>query len=188
MDAYFANLENIFAELAEQNTKNLVLDLRDNSGGHPIFAAQLLSYLTDQEFTYFKKNPDIAHFEPLYHPMQANAMHYTGDLYVFVNGGCLSTSGHLISLLKQYSKARFIGEQPGSTYTCNDFSKKIILENSKLELNLPTTRIDTNVNGPAKEVPFPIDFEINETLMDKLAGKDLYWEAFKTVIIPQEVY
>jgi hypothetical protein len=188
MDAYFANLENIFSELAQQNTKNLVLDLRDNSGGHPIFAAQLLSYLTDQEFTYFKKNSEIAHFEPLYHPMQANALHYTGNLYVFVNGGCLSTSGHLISLLKQYSSARFIGEQPGSTYTCNDFSKKIVLQNSGLELNLPTTTFTTNVEGTAKKVPFPIDYPVEETLLGKLSGGDAYWETFRIVIIPQEVY
>ena len=98
-------------------------------GGHPIFAAQLLSYLTDHEFTYFQRNPDVADFEPLYNPMQANPLNFEGNLFVLVNGKCLSTTGHLISLLKYHTQAKFIGEEPGTSFLCNDFSTQIKLPN-----------------------------------------------------------
>lgn len=188
MDEYMASLDKIFTDLNNLKVKNLVVDLRDNSGGHPIFAAQLLSYLTDQTFTYFKRNPDIPDFEPLYNPMQPNARAYQGNLYVFINGGCLSTSGHLISLLKQYTSAKFIGEEPGSTYRCNDFSMKVDLANSNLEFNLPRTVFETKVDGEATKVPFPVDYKVEETLNDKLAGRDVYWKALATAMEAGEVY
>ena len=65
MEDYFSFLDSVFINLNTAGTSTLVLDLRDNAGGHPIFAAQLFSYLTDKEFTYFRRNPDIADFEPL---------------------------------------------------------------------------------------------------------------------------
>ena len=66
MDHYFNQLDSIFSDLKTNNIQNLIIDLRDNSGGHPIFAAQLFSYLTDREFIYFKRNEDVKDFEPLY--------------------------------------------------------------------------------------------------------------------------
>ena len=83
MDRYLFQLDSIFNDLKEKDVRDLVLDLRDNRGGHPIFAAQLLSYLTDQEFVYFKRNEDVKDFEPLYNTMQPNESHFNGNIYVF---------------------------------------------------------------------------------------------------------
>lgn len=116
MDRYFYRLDSIFKDLQTRKAKNLILDLRDNQGGHPIFAAQLFSYLTDTDFVYFKRNDEIEEFEPLYGVMNPSKLNYNGNIYVLVNGGCLSTTGHLISLLKFKTDAVFIGEEPGSTY------------------------------------------------------------------------
>ncbi|MDH3381988.1 MAG: S41 family peptidase, partial [Flavobacteriaceae bacterium] len=122
MDRYFHQLDSIFSNLKTNNIQNLILDLRENSGGHPIFAAQLFSYLTDKDFIYFKRNEGVKDFEPLYNTMQSNKLNFNGSVYVFIDGGCLSTTGHLISLLKFYTNAIFIGEEPGSTFRCNDLS------------------------------------------------------------------
>jgi hypothetical protein len=188
MDGYFKTLENSFSQLHSLNTQNLVLDIRDNSGGHPIFAAQLLSYLTDQEFTYFTRNDEIPDFEPLYNPMQPKPNAFTGNVYVFVNGGCLSTSGHLVSLLKQYTRAKFIGEDPGSTYRCNDFSKKVVLTYSKLELNVPRTVFETKVEPAAMSRPFPIDYPVRVTLTDQLTGRDAYRDVIDKILTSDKVY
>ena len=103
MEAYFALLDSTFQMLEKEEIPYLVVDLRDNSGGHPIFAAQLFSYLTANEFTYFQRNPDVEEFEPLYNVMEPNPIHFEGNMYVLVNGACLSTTGHLISLLKYHT-------------------------------------------------------------------------------------
>lgn len=49
---------------------------------------------SDEASTWFKRNPGVPDFEPLYHSMQPNPLYYAGRLYVFASGGCLSTIGH----------------------------------------------------------------------------------------------
>jgi len=174
MDAYFTLLDTTFQWLGKKSIPNLVLDLRDNSGGHPIFAAQLLSYLTDHEFTYFQRNSDVPDFEPLYNSMQPNQHHYNGNLFVLVNGKCLSTTGHLISLLKYHTGAKFIGEEPGSSFLCNDFSTQIKLPNTGIEVNIPRTTFITAISGEDALVPFPVDYEVDISVKDVLNKKDSY--------------
>lgn len=181
MDQYFYRLDSIFSDLKSKKTSNLILDLRDNSGGLPIFAAQLFSYLTDKEFIYFKRNEDVKDFEPLYNTMQPNKLSFTGNLYVLVNGGCLSTTGHLISLLKFYTNAIFIGEEPGSTFRCNDFSMQLVLPNSGIQLNVPRTTFETSVTGFEVCEPFPLDFEIILNANDIIDKKDTYVEMAEAI-------
>ena len=182
MDDYLYQLEQVFNDLRAANVQNLVLDLRDNHGGHPIFAAQLLSYLTNKDFVYFKKNDAVKEFEPLYHQIQPNALNYQGNIFVLVNGGCLSTTGHLISLLKYHTNAIFIGEEPGSTFRCNDFSIQLTLPNTGIELNVPRTTFETAVTGFTLNKPFPIDYRINSTIIDIIDHKDPFIEKVKSLI------
>lgn len=175
MDAYFAFLDSAFRQMHDTIIQYLILDLRDNEGGHPIFAAQLLSYLTDGEFTYFRRNPDVADFEPLYLPMRPNTQHFEGKIIVLVNGNCLSTTGHLISLLKYHTDAIFIGEDPGSTYLCNDFSTRIKLPNTGIELNTPRTSFETAVTGFNDQENFPLDYIVEPGIQDILADKDAHF-------------
>jgi len=174
LDAYFAFLDSAFQLMHRSGTPSLVLDLRDNRGGHPIFAAQLFSYLTDNEFTYFRRNSDVPDFEPLYGAMEPNNLHFPGALYVLVNGNCLSTTGHLISLLKYHTPALFIGEEPGSTYTCNDHSIQFTLPHSGIEVNIPRTTFTTDVRGFLEEEPFHPDYVVLVSIDDLLDGRDSY--------------
>jgi len=182
MESYFAQLDSAFLVLKTENISRLVLDLRDNQGGHPIFAAQLLSYLTEGEFTYFQPNKDVVDFEPLYHPMEANKLHFQGDIYVLVNGHCLSTTGHLISLIKHHTSASFIGEEPGSSYLCNDMSTQLSLPHSGLEVNIPRTTFVTAVEGFSDSIAFPVDYPVDISVQDLIQEKDSYFEFVKTLI------
>jgi len=182
MDHYFQQLDSIFNDLKTTNTQNLILDLRDNSGGHPIFAAQLFSYLTEKDFIYFKRNDEVKEFEPLYNVMQPNRLNFRGNIYVFVNGGCLSTTGHLISLLKFNTNAIFIGEEPGSTFRCNDFSMQLHLPNTGIELNVPRVTFETSVTGFTLCHPFPIDYEVNNPVIKIINKEDAFLEMVRLII------
>ena len=172
MDWYMGELERVFNLLEQKGTPNLILDLRGNPGGHPIFAAQLLSYLVEEDFTYFRRNPDVEEFEPLYHPMQPDPCHFKGKLYVLVDGGCLSTTGHLISQIKYRTHAVFIGQEPGSTFRCNDFSIKVSLANTAIEANIPRVTFETAVEGFREGVPFPLDHPVRCSISDAVQGID----------------
>ena len=182
MDHYFKQLDSIFNDLKTSNAQNLILDLRDNSGGHPIFAAQLFSYLTENDFIYFKRNEEVKEFEPLYNLMQPNKDNFKGTIYVLVNGGCLSTTGHLISLLKFNTNAIFIGEEPGSTFRCNDFSMQLTLPNTGIELNVPRVTFETSVTGFALCHPFPVDYKVNYSLIKIVNQEDEYVEMARSII------
>jgi hypothetical protein len=182
MEAFFQFLDSVFKELISRDILNLVLDLRDNAGGHPIFAAQLFSYLTDKEFTYFKRNEIATDMEPLYNTMQPNPGFYEGTIFVLVNGGCLSTTGHLISHLKYHTDAVFVGEDPGSTYRCNDFSTQVFLPNTGIEVNIPQSTFETAVRGFKPCVLFPLDIQIKIALEDVLMGSDVYVESVLEII------
>lgn len=182
MDRYFYRLDSLFQDLQARKAENLILDLRDNQGGHPIFAAQLFSYLTDKDFVYFKRNDDIEEFEPLYGAMNPSKLNYKGNMYVLVNGGCLSTTGHLISLLKFKTDAVFIGEEPGSTFRCNDFSIQLTLPHTGIELNVPRTTFETAVTGFSLNELFPIDYRVHPTIDDITRGKDAIYEMAKLKI------
>jgi len=183
MEAFFAFLDSTFLLMNSTEVPYLVLDLRDNQGGHPIFAAQLFSYLTYKEFTYFQRNPDIAEFEPLYHPMQPNQNHFSGKVYVLVNGGCLSTTGHLISLLKYHTEALFIGEEPGSSFICNDYSIQIQLPFTGMEVNIPRTTFITAVEESNTMEPFRMDYKVNIPVEDLLESRDTYFTAVEELIL-----
>lgn len=183
MDNYFYRLDSVFKDLQTRKAQNLILDLRDNKGGHPIFAAQLFSYLTNKDFVYFKRNDEVEEFEPLYGTMKPNALNFNGNLYVLVNGGCLSTTGHLISLLKFHTDAIFIGEEPGSTFRCNDFSIQSTLPVTGIELNVPRTTFETAVSGFSMNQLFPIDYRVKSTIDDIVYGKDVIYEKAREKIL-----
>ena len=176
LDSYINQMETFFSSLKPRQTKHLILDLRDNAGGHPIFAAQLLSYLTHQDFVYFKNDQVTEEFKPLYRPIPSNPNAFTGELFVLINGGSLSTTGHLIALLKHYTKAIFVGEEPGSTFRCNNKSFQITLPTTQLEVNIPTQVFETSHSGFDQSEPFPVDFAIKPKISDIILGHDLYKE------------
>ena len=169
--AYNKFHDSLFSAIAGTSSINLVLDLRGNAGGHPLFAAQLLSYLVNEPFQYFEKTDPVEEFLPLYDAINPSPFAFDGQVFVLTDGGCLSTTGHFIAQLKSRTNAVFIGQEPGSSLSCNDKSVQFSLPESKLEMNVPTHtfRVD------AAEFLNPdsiVDYPVTPTLSAQLKGED----------------
>lgn len=52
---FYAFIDSVFMDLKNKDAQNLVIDLRNNEGGEESFGGYLYSYLTNSEFTYYKK-------------------------------------------------------------------------------------------------------------------------------------
>jgi hypothetical protein len=182
VNEYLHIIDSTFIEIQKEGINNLVIDLRGNQGGHPIFAAILYSFLTSENFTYFQPNEDVPEFKPLYETMEPAENNFNGNCYVLVDGGCLSTTGHLISLLKYHDRAIFIGEEPGSWFYCNDNSRKFYLPNTRIELNIPRTTFMTAVKGFQMGEPFIVDHPLNVSFED-LKSKSDPWLRFTLNLI-----
>jgi hypothetical protein len=168
---YIGYMDSLFLEFREREICHLILDLRGNSGGHPIFAAQLFSYLTHDPFIYFDSTHKVQELAPLYQLMSPNPFAFNGASYVLVDGGCLSTTGHLVSLLKYHNTSIIVGEEPGSSYRCNDMSRQFYLPNSGIEANIPTKIFSTAVKGFDIDTRV-VDVHVELSLSDVMQKKD----------------
>lgn len=71
-------LRRSFDEIASRKIKHLIVDLRNNNGGHDQLGAELYSYLTDSAFTYYRVT-DFANatYNPEYLKYAAGPASYT---------------------------------------------------------------------------------------------------------------
>ncbi|MBN1558735.1 hypothetical protein JW998_00695 [candidate division KSB1 bacterium] len=169
---YYTFLRDAFREIKSENIQYLIIDVRGNTGGNPFFAAELLSYLIQTDFTYFELPKEKGEFAPLYQPIAPKKDHFNGDVYALIDGGCLSTTGHFLSLLKYHKIATLIGEESGGSFTCNDGSIQLPLPHTKIILNVPQIRFQTAVIGFKQGEPSLPDFVVKPTLEDFIAGRD----------------
>jgi len=170
----YAFLDSAFDQIHRSVIQNLILDLRNNSGGDPICAARLISYLEKQPAPYFarvyKGYEALAETIPV---SEKNA--YTGNLYVLINGGCFSTTGHLCALLKYNRRATFVGEETDGTYECNDDHVRIQTSATHLNLNVARMTYTAAVKGLSRETGIMPDYPVEPTMDDVLTG----WDAVK---------
>lgn len=177
---YSSFLSTSFDKIQREDIRHLIIDVRGNRGGNPFFAAELISYLTSSDFRYFELPRDKGEFAALYQPLSPKEEAFAGDVYVLVNGGCLSTTGHFLSLVKYNRIGVLVGEEPGSSFYSNDRSLRLALPETKIQFNLPQTTYQTAVRGYEYGDRLMPDYFVVPTLEDVLCGKDVQMEyAFK---------
>jgi len=73
-------------------------------------------------------------YESFAKPIPRAAGSFDGKLYVLINGGCFSSTGHFCGLLKYHKIGIFIGTETGGTYECNDARQMFELRNTRFRL------------------------------------------------------
>jgi hypothetical protein len=97
---------------------------------------------------------------------------FTGELFVLIDGGSFSSTGHLVALLKYHGAGTFIGTETGGSYACNDASEAHSLKHTGLQLGLPRMTFQVAAAGLTKGRGILPDHEIEATIDDLLAGGD----------------
>lgn len=175
-------INNSFSEIARNNISNLILDLRENTGGDPNFAAYLLSYIEPEAVIYFEKPYD--EYEDLARPIPpAVENRFSGKVYVLIDGEGFSTTGHFCALLKYHRIGTLIGEELGSTYTCNDNSQNLILKNTGFKIRMPTRSYAVAVKNISDRRGIPPDHFVAETIEDVIKGRDAVLEFAMNLIM-----
>jgi hypothetical protein len=158
-----------FTEMAKRKSTALILDLRDNGGGADDLGKLLLSYLIDEPFQYYddlvlngvdfsfrqytnqkralpsdmlERQPN-GKYRMVKHPnwgtQQPNKPHFTGKVYILINGSSFSTTSEFLSHAHARKRAEFIGEESGGGYYGNTSGPGafISLPNTKLQAYVP---------------------------------------------------
>jgi hypothetical protein len=170
-EKFYAFIDSAFEQIHRASVKNLILDLRNNSGGDPFCSVHLISYLETKPAPYF------AHvyegYETMAQPIPvASKNAYSGNLFVLINGGCFSSTGHLCALLKYTGRCKFVGEETGGTYECNDSHLQVETSATHLRLNVARVTYTAAVTGISRETGIMPDYSVEPTIEDVLAGHD----------------
>ncbi len=172
-ERFMAYVADVFDELARKGIGHLILDLRGNSGGYPLLAADLLSYLADSAFVYFAQvdGAPVA-FPGLYQPQPPRKTRFAGDVYILADGGCVSSAAHFISLVRYHGWGILVGEETGGTFYCHDNSVQVALPRTGIRVNIPRTAYQTAVSGYARGAGIRPDHPVAPTLQEVLDGVD----------------
>jgi hypothetical protein len=181
LDQFVGTIDSFFQNVRTQNITNLIVDLRGNDGGDPLSSAYLLGYLLGKPYRYF-----AGHSAPFYDELkgmrESPAQPFTGRLFVLVDGGCFSTTGHFCSLLKYHGVGTFIGEETGGSYACNGGYEDACLAHTGLCFTLSRTTFITAVQGLTAGRGIVPDYEIHPTIADIIEGRDPVWEKAEELI------
>jgi C-terminal processing protease CtpA/Prc len=166
---YRVFFEDAFRQMHDRGISHLIIDIRGNGGGDPDMSVALISHLSADPFTYFKKGAGYAH---LFAATAPHAVHFGGTVHVLIDGGCFSTSGHFCSVVRHHGLAAFVGETGGGTFRCHDNSREFVLGHTGIRLRVARTTYETAVPDIEVSEGFPPDFRVVPTIHDILSGHD----------------
>jgi len=172
IDSFKSFIDAFFEQCLQKKIENLILDVRDNGGGDPRVASHLFSYLEKKEQPYFSATTPN-YYTGLKDLIPFARNHYDYALYVLMNGGSFSTSGHLLALLKSQNVGVFIGEESGGSYACTDASKDFELTHTGIQLRSSTLKWEVAAEGLIPGRGIIPDFEVVPTIEDYLNQKDV---------------
>jgi C-terminal processing protease CtpA/Prc len=105
-------------------------------------------------------------------PIPRDEHPFEGNLFILINGGGYSTTGHFTSLLKYHNIGTFVGVETGGTYTCNDASKMIELDNTRIYVNSARGTFASAVEGFEEDRGVIPDIMIESRIEDLINGID----------------
>jgi len=169
-ESFFRFIDESFAQIAQKAAANLIIDLRGNGGGDPFCAAHLFSYLIPQSLPYFSQ--PYGKYSRLAEPIPRQESPFTGKLYILIDTGVFSTTGHLLGLLKYHKIGTLIGEETGATFTCNDAHRAFELKNSRLQVWIARATFASAVKDMPDDRGILPDIELYPTASDLAVGQD----------------
>lgn len=183
-------IANYFAQLSQNKTEKLIIDLRNNQGGKVAYSQFLLQHLLPESFQLLasyarvdKKNlNDLANRLKLVKgenlgDHQPKEMAFAGELIVLINGGSFSNAGIFCSALEKYQRATFIGaETGGSAYILSSAAKRIVLPNTKIVVEVPKLRYTMKEVGADGLQGIRPTIFVQPTIKDLIQQKDVVLE------------
>jgi hypothetical protein len=175
---YKKNIDEFFKRVAELKITNIIIDVRNNTGGSPEVSNYLFSYLSNKPYYYFEymgkkykkagswksfcSNPDGLNkvdevatqllnnlfcqtektkpTEWWFKQQRGKKNYFKGNVITLIDGGCFSTTGHFIALLKTNQIGKLYGECSHGSFYSNDGGNWFILPYSKFSLRIPTAQ------------------------------------------------
>ncbi len=187
-------IDKMFLKIDSAKSETLIIDVRDNGGGNPVFSRYLLQHIMKDRFVYAEGTLQTRRFNPGHHwnrlakcrvvgfgkgsfsPLK-NA--FKGKIIVLINGGSFSASGEFASVLSRYKRAIFVGEETGGNRTiCGGriFDSKLVLPHTRIVCFVGTeATVIRNINENDGHGTMP-DYFVKNNLADIIGVHDAIME------------
>ncbi|WP_088340346.1 S41 family peptidase [Robiginitalea sediminis] len=166
LDLFEEFLDSSFAQIRENTTEKLIIDLRGNGGGSPQAGVYLLRHLTEKPFVYFPQaDNDTQTVQPIEN-------RFGGKVLFLIDGDGKSTTGHVMALVKEHKLGIIVGEELGSNHFCTAGQTLLRLKNTRLEFYVANTASSVLVKSLPDDRGILPDFAINQDIDDYLNGID----------------
>ena len=169
----------IFQTLKDSSVYNLIIDLRNNTGGRKEFANEIVPFILQTSGDEFlQKSISWKGKEKTYKMPRANKkLVFKGHIYVLTNGYTYSNGSTLARYLKEFANATVIGTETGTRYEgfAAGSTQYVELPESKLVIGIPRYHI----TFPKSKKQFTRNqgllpaIEIHPTWLDWKNGKDI---------------
>jgi hypothetical protein len=225
--------ESSFRTLKDRGIRNLIIDIRGNSGGYDIFNTDLIQYLSSRPFRFYDRFSSRLLDETLFEKSSfdrddffyvpeilsmseaerqdfvnerslieliesyrarnpAAGIHYPhsdyffdGDVYLLFDGGSGSSGGEVPALMHHLGIGTLIGEEANGAYegVTAGIRAPVVLPNSGIRFGIPLIAYHNAVMSDLFEARgAPPDFQISQSLEDKINGIDTVMEFTKALI------
>ncbi len=174
--------KSLFKEFKEKGVQNLIVDLRDNTGGLNEFADDMVPFIlhTEREDPYLKKTISWEAKEREYSFPRRSKHAFEGRIYVLVNGKTFSAGASLARFLKEYADAIVIGTETGTRYDgfAAGSTQYVSLPNCGVSIGIPRYHILYPKSAKQQETNRGLipDFEIRYGIEDLVNERDLHLE------------
>lgn len=159
-------VKRFFRTVNEHKFNNIIIDLRNNTGGKVNYVNYLLSFIvknnSEKEIYYtvrdrkywWGENAYVADIEP------RKNYHFNGHVYILTNGGSYSASVMVTTFAKALANATIVGKEAGGRFngtTAGRF-KTIELKNSHILVRIPEASftyfvLDYNITNITPDIP-----------------------------------
>jgi hypothetical protein len=183
LQAFRKPVGDFFARLKGDGIGTLIIDVRGNDGGDPYCSSFVASHVIAEPVRYFATGTPF--YNDLVRPIPVPQHVFTGDLFVLTDGWCFSSTSHMLSILRCHGRGVFVGEESGGSSACNDASKEHVMKHTGLRLNLPRRTFATSARCLPNGRGIPPDIDVQPTIHDLIAGRDIVLEMAISLIESQ---
>ena len=143
-----------------------------------------------QEDFYQSKDGRFLNLKGHYIREKPNANNFKGDIYILISGLTFSGGSEFAALAKNYTNAKYIGEETGGGYYGNSSGSflKFTLPNSKIMGRIPLCKFvieDKNFEIPFGHGVLP-DYAVQPAISEYLNGYDPEMEYAKKLILEKK--
>lgn len=197
LKGYKSFYERTFKEIKTKNIKNLIIDIRNNGGGHSVIGAELMQYLFHKPFKEtdsiaFKISNEIAETgkmdyylkpgervigkmfskattEP-YLPRE-NPLRFSGKCFLLIDNGTFSAADMFASSFKCFGDGTIIGEETGGVSVGFGDAHFFDLPNTGMKIMVSWKKF-YNVCGVDNRCGIRPDYIVSNTIEDDISKKD----------------